>query len=79
MAERKRLAAEKEARIEQLIEKLGDIALNDENPMARISASVHALNRLDGKPVATRRKENRKKTVEEMILEAAKPREKPTG
>jgi hypothetical protein len=76
MAERKRLAAAKEARVEQLIENLGDIALNDENSMARISASVHVLNRIDGLPVATQRNENRDMTLEEMLREAAKLRKR---
>ena len=59
-----------------MIENLGDIALNDENSMARISASVHVLNRIDGLPVATQRNENRDMTLEEMVREAAKRRER---
>jgi hypothetical protein len=76
MAKCKRLAAEIEARIEQLIENLGDIALNDPNSMARISASVHVLNRIDGLPVATQRNENRDMTLEELVLGATKREER---
>src|ERR1035441_8363259 len=43
IAERKRLTAEQESRTEQLIEMLGDLALNSENPMVRIIAADKAL------------------------------------
>ena len=51
MAEAKKLAAAKAEREEQLIQRLGDIALNSENEMAAIAACNGALDRIDGKPV----------------------------
>ena len=79
MAEAKKLAAAKAEREEQLIQRLGDIALNSENEMAAIAACNGALDRIDGKPVTRTRNQSRTTTLEEMILEAAKRGEKPTG
>jgi hypothetical protein len=78
MAEAKKLAAAKAEREEQLIQRLGDIALNSENEMAAIAACNGALDRIDGKPVARTRNQSRTTTLEEMIREAAKRGEKPT-
>jgi hypothetical protein len=63
MAEAGKRAAEKEARIAQMIQVWGDIALNGEAEMARIIA-------------ARTRNQSRTTALEEMILEAAKRGEK---
>lgn len=76
-AERRRLAAEKQARIDQLIENLGDLALNAEREETRVSATVAALNRLDGLPVATNKNLNAEVTLEDLVKQAAGLREKP--
>jgi hypothetical protein len=74
---RRVLSAEKAARIEQLIQILGDIALNDKNAWTRIQAAVKVYDHIAGKPVATLRNENRNTALDEMILKAVKRREKP--
>jgi hypothetical protein len=71
LEERKRLAEDKEAREEQLIQRLGDIALNSENEMAVIAAADKALDRIVGKPVQTTKNENRDMTLEKMLQDAA--------
>jgi hypothetical protein len=78
MAEAGKRAAEKEARIEQMIQVWGDIALNGEAEMARIIAAEKLYDRVDGKPVAKKRNESRTTALEKMILEAARRGEKPT-
>jgi hypothetical protein len=50
MEERKALAASKADRQEQLIQRLGEIALNSTNEMAAVAACNGALDRIVGKP-----------------------------
>jgi hypothetical protein len=52
-AERRALAATKEAQMAQMREVWGDVALNGESEMARIAAAEKLYDRLDGKPVQT--------------------------
>jgi hypothetical protein len=72
--ERKRLTAEQEARMEQMIEMLSDLALNSENPMVCIIAADKVLDRLEGKPVVKKRNESRNTTLEEMIQATQAPK-----
>src|ERR1017187_1503887 len=67
IAERKRLTAEQEARMEQMIEMLGDLALNSENAMVRIIAADKALDRLVGKPVVRTKNQTTNVSLEELI------------
>lgn len=74
MAERKLLKAEREARIAQLTEHLGDLALNAEREETQVSATVAALNRLEGMPRQRNENENRDMTLEGLIKQAASNR-----
>jgi hypothetical protein len=71
MAERKRFAAAKEARIAQLTENLGELALNAEREETRVSATIAALNRLEGMPRQRVENDNRDLTLEDMLRNAA--------
>ena len=76
--ERKRLAADKDARNEQLMNVWGDVALNSDNDMARIAAAEKAWDRINGRPA--QRNENVNKNVEmtfEQMVEEALKRGKP--
>ena len=59
--------AENEARIAQLTDFLEDLALNAEHEGTRLSATVAALNRLDGYPVAKTKGQNSGPSLEELI------------
>ena len=76
--ERKRLRAEKEARLEQVMETWGDVMLNSENDMARIAAGDKIYERLDGK--VPQKNENLNKNVEmpfEKMVEESLKRKPP--
>lgn len=67
VAERVKLAVEREERIAQLTDNLGDLALNAEREETRVSATVAALNRLEGMPKQKIEQNNRDLTLEEMV------------
>lgn len=68
MAERAAFAAEKAARVEQLLQHLGNLALNAKREETQVSATVAALNRLDGLPPTSGKLDlNGKMTLEGLV------------
>lgn len=67
MAERKILREAKADRIEQMTEHLCELGLNAEREETQVSATVAALNRLAGLPVATNNNSNTEVPFEEMV------------
>jgi hypothetical protein len=55
---------------------IGTLALNAEREETQLSAAVAYLNRSEGLPVATQKNENRDMTLEKMVAQAAKLRER---
>jgi hypothetical protein len=66
--------AEKEARITQLTDFSCDLALNAEHEGTRLSATMAALNRLDGYPVAKTKHQNSRPSLEELISATQEPK-----
>lgn len=74
IAEKKRLTAEQEARTEQMIEMLEDLALDpNTNVMVRIIAADKALDRLVGKPMVQTKNQTASASLEELILATQVP------
>ena len=67
------LAADKEARIEQLVNHLGNLALNAAREETQVSATIAALNRLDGMPVQANKNFNTQLTYEDLVKASMKP------
>jgi hypothetical protein len=74
IGERKRLTAEQEARTEQIIEMLCDLALNGENQMMSVIAADKALDRLVGKPVVRTENQTAGASLEELIQASQTPK-----
>jgi hypothetical protein len=75
-ARRRELAALEEVRQQQMRDVIGTLALNAEREETQLSAAVAYLNRSEGLPVATQKNENRDMTLEKMVAQAAKLRER---
>lgn len=74
VAERVKLAVEREERIAQLTDNLGDLALNAEREETRVSATVAALNRLEGMPKQRNENLNAEVTFEKLVEASLKPK-----
>jgi hypothetical protein len=71
---RRALSAAKEARTEQLIDHPFDLARNAEHEGTRLSATVAALNRLDGYPLVKTKHQNNGPSLEELIRATQQPK-----
>jgi len=66
--ERRRLMSEdKEARKQEMIAHLADLALNAKHEETQVAAANAWLNRVDGLPVQVNKNENRDMTFEELV------------
>ena len=74
MAARTVRFAEEKARIEILIEMLGDLALNAEREETQVSATIACLDRLQGTPVKRSENFNTRVSIEKLILATQAPK-----
>lgn len=74
MAERRKFKRSQEERIDQLIGNLGDLALNADRQETQVSATIAALNRLDGMPKQKTENLNIEMSFEEMVKASLKPK-----
>jgi hypothetical protein len=74
MAARALRSAEKKARIEHLIDQLGDLALNAQREETQVSACIAVLNRLEGRPVKKSANIKASASLEELILATQAPK-----
>lgn len=71
MEERRKVESEREARIAQLTDHLCDLGLNADRQETQVSATVAALNRLDGMPRQKNENLNVELTFEELVKQTA--------
>jgi hypothetical protein len=74
VAKKRRFKKDKAERIKQLTDHLSHLALNAETETLQVHATIAALNRLDGMPVAMQHNLNVETTLSEMVIDAAKLR-----